>query len=704
MDRHNSNPTRQTIWRCATLLLLLIAFALRLQALSLQDIWWDEARNIDVALRPFLAIPSAPELDIHPPIYFWLLHLWGRLMNLGNSAITNPASLNPPAVIAFSTRYLSLFAGVLSVALLHRLIKISAPRVINPAIAAFFAALIGALSPFWLAESQETRMYTLGFALLSAAAIAFIAAQRSTTSRTKYLALFAIGSAAALLVHYNAVFILVTWFVWWFVQSLLWPHPSKNRWHALKTLFLTGIGLTLLVLPITPIALRQIPGYENPNLTIPSWQSYLVQNWQAYLGGYPFTPDMFGVSQYFTGTNWLWITACLLALGLGLVIALSLAVNPMLRRSVVTVNVQSPRPQHTPLAFLFVWLFGGLALYYIAVLDRGAFNVRYSSFVTPALYAVLGIALAAFSKLGKIISIIVAVIIAMGMGIASYVDLYDSRFAREDMSSTAAWLHENTSSNDLILVDQKYPFGFYHQRYAIDPLEPLTNEATNAGEAAARYLFVDANTIDQTLTEWAEDVERLFYVRWFESDTDPRRTVTFLLDGNGTRVGKKEFRGYSITWWDLDPPNQFQLASGLVAATHVFQPAVEVIAQSLLSDPVVAGSEAPIVLRWRRIPTGFVNRELKARVSLHETNGASILSQDDRLLLNDRHLRTPEWTLDDQPLNVYELPIPTDLAAGEYEVRLIIYDAETLEARTYFDIAGNPAGIEAKLGIVQISK
>ena len=62
--------------------LLLAGFGLRLHELIRQDIWWDEARNIDVALRPFWQVATAPELDIHPPIYFWALHGWGRLAAL----------------------------------------------------------------------------------------------------------------------------------------------------------------------------------------------------------------------------------------------------------------------------------------------------------------------------------------------------------------------------------------------------------------------------------------------------------------------------------------------------------------------------------------------------------------------------------------------------------------------------------------------
>jgi uncharacterized membrane protein len=82
-------------------LLLLAAWALRLQWLDAQDIWWDEARNIAVATRPLTQIAGSSELDIHPPAYFYGLHLWTRAAGAG----------------AFSTRLFSIWFGVLTVAL-----------------------------------------------------------------------------------------------------------------------------------------------------------------------------------------------------------------------------------------------------------------------------------------------------------------------------------------------------------------------------------------------------------------------------------------------------------------------------------------------------------------------------------------------------------------------------------------------------------
>ena len=71
---------------------------------------------------------------------------------------------------------------------------------------------------------------------------------------------------------------------------------------------------------------------------------------------------------------------------------------------------------------------------------------------------------------------------------------------------------------------------------------------------------------------------------------------------------------------------------------------------------------------------------------------------------NDRHLMPAEWGPTDQPLNVYLLPTPAELPDGRYELRLLVYDAETLEPLTLVGEAGNPAGQEATLGMVEIRR
>ena len=494
------------LWlRIGLLALLLFAFGVRLQELTRQDIWWDEARNIDVALRPFLQIPTAPELDIQPPVYYWLLHGWSRLFGL--------AAGQPPAELALFSRLLSVFAGVCGVALLFTLARRTLPARFGLA-AGLLAALVGACSPFWLAESQEARMYTVGFALAVAAAIMLlryvdrqdIAGWQRLRDHLPLLAAFVLLSTAALLTHYNMVFVLVAWYAWWAVWALL----RTDRWRQLGVLVGCGLAMTLLVLPMAPIALRQIPDYANPNITIVSAAEYLRQNWQAYAGGYAFDGAL--PAQY--APWWLWGTLLLAAGGLGIA-----AVALWRHRQ----SVSSTRHSVVRFSFLLVWLVGALALYYVAVLDRNAFNVRYASFVTPALYALLGIGFAALAYVWKPLPWLGVLLLLGGLLPAQQADLYDSRFDREHIAEVAAWLKANTGPGDVIFVDQKYPFGFYWQPYSLGPDELNSLD----GAVPARYLFVDINTIDQRLDEWAENAKRVFWLHWFESDTDPRHAVPF---------------------------------------------------------------------------------------------------------------------------------------------------------------------------------
>ncbi|MCL4862539.1 MAG: hypothetical protein KJZ93_24215, partial [Caldilineaceae bacterium] len=349
--------------------------------------------------------------------------------------------------------------------------------------------------------------------------------------------------------------------------------------------------------------------------------------------------------------------------------------------------------------FLLVWVFGGLALYYVAVLDRGAFNVRYSSFVTPALYLLMGWGLAALWQQWRMAGAAALAIVVAGMAPALYGDLYDDRFAREDIAAVTAWLNQHAGPDDLILVDQKYPFGFYYERYSIDPaLTPTGPEA-----APARYLFVDINTVDQRLNQWAGAARQIFWVQWFESDTDPRRSVPFLLDQAGAYAGSHSFQGYVIDWWQLTPPNHFQLADHFTPLRIRFPPVVETAAVALPSQPVAPGKAAPVVIRWRRTGQEPLDRPYKARVALYDASEARVGQSDERLL-NDRHLMPAEWLPDDTPLNVYSVPTSSDLSEGRYTLRLLVYDEDTLEALTLVDEAGNPAGQEALLGEVEIRR
>src|SRR4029434_6907929 len=100
------------------------------------------------------------------------------------------------------------------------------------------------------------------------------------------LSIFTLLSVLAILTHYNSLFVLVAWYGWWLVYALM----QRDRWRQLRLWVTCGVATALLLTPLIPLALRQIPTYANPNLIIPTIGEYLNQNWRAYLGGYAFDP------------------------------------------------------------------------------------------------------------------------------------------------------------------------------------------------------------------------------------------------------------------------------------------------------------------------------------------------------------------------------------------------------------------------------
>ena len=190
-------------------------------------------------------------------------------------------------------------------------------------------------------------------------------------------------------------------------------------------------------------------------------------------------------------------------------------------------------------------------------------------------------------------------------------------------------------------------------------------------------------------------------MQWYESDTDPRRAVPFLLDKEGERAGEKWFHGYSVDWWTMNPPNRFELAQSFAPADIRWPPAVRAVEIALPDERVAPGDIVFAVVRWQRAGEETFGRPLKARVALYDDEDNRVAQSDERIL-NDRHLLPGEWLAADRPLNVYRIRTEGTIEPGTYEVRLLVYDADTLEPLGYVDGAGNPAGVETAIGRVHI--
>ncbi|MBC7225157.1 MAG: glycosyltransferase family 39 protein, partial [Anaerolineae bacterium] len=121
-------------------LVLVLGLGLRLARLTFQPLWWDEGYSVYFAILPLAEMVRQTAVDIHPPLYYALLHGWTALLGTGPVAL----------------RTFSAFAGLAAVPLAWALGQRFGGRQ-----AGWAAALLAAASPFLVFYSQEVRMYAL---------------------------------------------------------------------------------------------------------------------------------------------------------------------------------------------------------------------------------------------------------------------------------------------------------------------------------------------------------------------------------------------------------------------------------------------------------------------------------------------------------------------------------------------------------------
>jgi mannosyltransferase len=213
-------------------LMLAGALALRLWGLSSESVWLDEATSVFLAKMPLARMVDWTAVDIHPPLYYALLHFW---LALGDGE--------------WQIRLLSVALGVFSVAVLYALAR----RLFNVWVA-IAASLLLATSPLHVWYSQEARMYSM-LAFLGLITSYFMLKALLDQLRVAWL-LYALCAVLMVYTHYYGFFILLAEVV--FVAYLFW-HGDINRQYLLAWLALQAV-VAVAFLPWLPIAIRQVRG------------------------------------------------------------------------------------------------------------------------------------------------------------------------------------------------------------------------------------------------------------------------------------------------------------------------------------------------------------------------------------------------------------------------------------------------------------
>ena len=183
--------------RALLVAVILLGVWLRLLRLDWQDIWLDEAFSLRLATLPWAETLAAIRADVHPPLFYALLHLWIGL--LGNSA--------------YAVRLLAALTGVLTLPTSYALGR--ALRLERSWSLLFTLLLTTAYFPIRFA--QETRSFSLLLLLTLLSMLCFVrwlAAPRPGAGLGLVLL-----TTALIYTHYYGFFIPLLQTVWLVSQA-----------------------------------------------------------------------------------------------------------------------------------------------------------------------------------------------------------------------------------------------------------------------------------------------------------------------------------------------------------------------------------------------------------------------------------------------------------------------------------------------------
>jgi uncharacterized membrane protein len=652
--------------RYATPLLVLgLAFSLRLYHLDFQSIWWDEGHSIFVASQPIPQIPTLPAMDVHPPAYFVLLHLWLGLAGQSELAL----------------RYLSVLFSMLTVALLWRFAadlsrfsRLQSRAVSTPYLlpdkrrptSPFLASLFAALSPLYVAYAQEVRSYAM---------ITFLAVASTYTlwriffldHRRRIIIIYVALTALCLYTHYFTIFLLIFHNLAWLTWAVA---GNKNRTGRVIIWIAAQLGILLLFAPQLFLALRQVTSYTNPNLSPPSLTEFILRSWQAYTLGLTIDPlpAAWGMA----------IIAVILLVTLGLL--LFKIATPSTQWTSIFRLRSSILHLLSSFLFLLAWLLIPLAAYFIVLQRQPSFEPRYLILVTPALFLLLALGLdnvsepkapyGRFTLHASRFTPYAFLAILLSIFLFSLFSYYTNEtYFKDDSAGVADWLAAETTADDIVYVDVPHPFHYY----------------TAKGQIAAptRYLFVDLHTAAATLTREAAGRDRLFWITWRGSDTDPRGVIPFLAQKYGEKLGERDFRGYHVEWFSLpDSKTSFSLPTDLHPINATFGDVLRLDGAAYGGYPPSGQTTSARHPAWVTLHFTLLRQtdvDYKVSLRLRGQDG-HIAGQIDKDLLNDRHFRTSAWPLANpalnQAINVYTLAFAPDTSPGSYRLEVVVYNRQ----------------------------
>jgi len=599
-------------------MILLLALALRGYRLGGQSLWADEGNSLALAQASLADIAARTALDIHPPLYYWLLHGWTRLA--GNSEV--------------ALRLPSLFASLLLVAVTYRLGRRLGGRRIG-----LLSAGLVAVSPFQVYYAQEARMYALlalwtGLTLWAAAELYTAPQAEPGAGPKRWLLVYVASATLGLYTHYAFPVVLGGTALAGVYH--LWQARRQGNWQRGVALWLIAQLLpVLLYLPWLPYALRQLGSWPPPAPTplLPA----LVALWRTLMLG-PTAGEGY--------STWL------IAMGVLALLGLVRLVRGHSQTQAWLVLLSAALP-----VGLTLFLFKPAYLKFLLVAGPACCLLLALGSDWPARWRVMRSGAAGWLPGGLGWCLVAAA--SWGPLTAYY---HDPALARDDYRGLARYLEAVTGAQDAILLNaagQQEVFAYYYRGRA--PVYPLP-----------RTRPLDAAATLADLEEMASQARHIYAIYWATAESDPAGLIEGWLAEHAFKASDDWVGNLRLVSYAAPRPMPALLPATIRLGEHIRLTGYQIVyPESDATRPrLQPGDIIRVQLRW----SSDVPLTRHYRVFLQAVDAANhLVGQRD----TPPRVASRDWQPGQPVLDQHGLLIAPGTPPGEHRIIVGLYDAET---------------------------
>jgi hypothetical protein len=635
------------------LVIIYVAFMLRVIRLDSQPLWWDEGWTLYFATADIPTMIARTAIDIHPPFYYLILHLWTLVA--GSSAI--------------SVRLFSVLLGVVSIPLIF----VVGRRLFGVRVG-IMAALAMALAPLQIYYSQEARMYALATPLVLASVYLFLILLRREEERGAsgiHWALYLLVTALAMYTQYYAAFIPAAQTIFLVVSY------RRHRAFLVKWLGTQAV-LLLVYLPWLMYAGSKLVAYVSTKLVkegdVPvGFFTYFRQHLLAFSVGH--------LSQDRAFLSWI-------ALVFVSVIVLG-AVGYLRNR---------PRSDFTVrqgITFSLMYLLIPLSLGYLVNL-RYPFTSpgieRLFLFSAPAFYLLVALGLAwMWHRVHVVWPVCLLLVVASTPLLADFYTY--ERYVGEDYRPLVETVQALAVPEDVVVAIHPWQIGYFHAYYD--------------GQLPHLYLTPKEAT-DVTREQWAADPAVM--ARDLDGLLDGHRFLWFPAHQALGRILESDVEGYLsqkhypiLNQWFTPSTRLNSYTSAqqveLSGQGMKFGEPISLLGKRMTSGPIEAAWGTVLLdLRWRI--DGELNGRHKIALRLTDEEGQVWAGEDREPVGGLRPFHGEP--VGSEILDHHGLLVPAGTPPGSYQLRLGVYRLEDGQWLDVLDQNGTPQGVQADLGTIDV--